>query len=425
MTMYISQVAWNLVGLIIPLMVAGISVPPLISRIGEERFGILALAWGLIGYAGMLDLGISRALTQMVARLRGKGKDSSISNVMVTAERITFITGSISGLLIVFVALIGGEGWIKTENIPKEELKYTMLLMAIALPAHAMSATYRGMNEAYLKFRGISILRMLLGAINFGGPYFISLFTNVLSWLVLPLVVSRIVLLLIFRRLANLCLRDSNVINVGARYSSDIARALFRFGGWVTVSNIISPIMLHADRFLIAAVISTTAVTIYVVPYEVVVQSLVLVSSISSVVFSNMSNLIYEDNMHLQSYFRRWLAIVIGLMFIACLLMVFLLPMALRWWLKENFNEQSALIGQVLCLGAFANGIGSMYYVFLHAKGRTDLTAKLHLVELPMFVFFLILLLDSFGIVGAAWAWVGRMVFDAIALCLCSRFHRD
>ncbi len=109
-------------------------------------------------------------------------KTLPISNVMVTAERITFITGSISGLLIVFVALIGGEGWIKTENIPKEELKYTMLLMAIALPAHAMSATYRGMNEAYLKFRGISILRMLLGAINFGGPYFISLLMFFPGW---------------------------------------------------------------------------------------------------------------------------------------------------------------------------------------------------------------------------------------------------
>jgi O-antigen/teichoic acid export membrane protein len=96
------------------------------------------------------------------------------------------------------------------------------------------------------------------------------------------------------------------------------------------------------------------------------------------------------------------------------------LPTILRLWLKGNFVPESAVIGQVLCLGVLANAIGSMYYALLHAKGRADLTAKLHLIELPLFLFSLIFLLYQFGLVGAAWAWVGRMVFDAIALALCS-----
>ncbi len=82
-----------------------------------------------------------------------------------------------------------------------------------------------------------------------------------------------------------------------------------------------------------------------------------------------------------------------------------LTPNGVEMVVKGKFNEQSALIGQVLCLGAFANGIGSMYYVFLHAKGRTDLTAKLHLVELPMFVFFLILL---FRFIRHCWRCMGH-----------------
>jgi O-antigen/teichoic acid export membrane protein len=70
----------------------------------------------------------------------------------------------------------------------------------------------------------------------------------------------------------------------------------------------------------------------------------------------------------------------------------------------------------VLCLGVFANAIGSMFYALLHAKGRPDISARLHLIELPLFICVLLLLVDRHGVLGAAWAWVGRMVFDAAVL---------
>jgi len=57
-----------------------------------------------------------------------------------------------------------------------------------------------------------------------------------------------------------------------------------------------------------------------------------------------------------------------------------------------------------------------MYYAVLHAQGRADVTAKLHLIELPLFLISLTLLIQSHGLVGAAWAWVMRMVFDALML---------
>lgn len=419
MKMHLSHVSWNLAGLIVPLIAAYIFVPPLIHKIGEQRFGLLALAWGFIGYSGMLDLGIGRALTQFVARLRANNKDAPIiHHVFFTAERITLITGSISGLFIFLIALIGCDACIKTHNIPRHELTYSMLLLAIALPAHAISSTYRGMNEAYMKFKGISILKMILGILNFIGPYAISLFTNLLPWLVAPLVFTRLMLLFIFRSLATLCLRTTDPCDGDATFSSTIARQLFKFGGWATLSSILSPIMLQADRFLIAATVSADSVTTYVIPYEIVVQSLVLVSSVSSVVFPHMSNLISANSKHWKSYFRRWLTLLTASMFLISVAMATFLPALLRWWLKETFNPLSGTIGQVLCIGVFANAIGSMHFAILHAKGRSDLTAKLHLIELPLFVLLLLHLLDSLGVVGAAWAWTARMIFDAIALSL-------
>jgi O-antigen/teichoic acid export membrane protein len=419
--MHFSHISWNTAGLVLPLIVAAFTVPDLIERLGSERFGLLALAWGLIGYAGVLDLGIGRALTQMVARLRGEGNLTPIPNVLATAGRITQITGLAGGVLIVLTVLLGGYTWIKTQGVPSSEVRNAMLLLAIALPVQAMSATYRGMNEAYLNFKDISLVRVGLGVVSFGGPYLVAFYTTDMFWLVATLVGSRLIALLFFHRLANACLEDGKSGGNDAAYSPQIAKSLFHFGWWATVSSVLSPLLVQSDRFVIAAVISTAAVTVYVVPYEVVAQSLVLVGAVSSVMFPTLSKMLQEQPDDWQAYFRRWLALVAGMMFLVCTLLAIFLPTIFHLWLKEKFVPESVVIGQVLCLGVFANAIGSMYYALLHAKGRADLTAKLHLIELPLFILLLMGLLHQFGLMGAAWAWVGRMVFDAIFLAWCSR----
>lgn len=423
--MRISHIGWNLAGLTLPLLIAVATVPGLIGKLGHERFGLLALAWGLIGYAGALDLGIGRALTQGVSRLRGEGKLSAIPSMLVTAGRITLIAGLAGGGLIALAAVCGAGTWIDTATTPRKEITIAILLLAIALPAQAISATYRGLNEAFLNFKGISLLRIALGAVNFGGPYLVSLYTTELPWLVATLVASRLIALVVYRWLAYSCLDDRKLVKTEASYSTEVAKSLFSFGGWITVSSVVSPMLLQADRFLVASVMSATAVTIYVLPYEVVVQSLILVGAVSTVMFPTLSKMMREERNGWQRYFRRWLLRVAGMMFLVCAVFALLLPDVLRLWLRNDLQPESILVGQILCLGVFANSIGSMYYALLHAKGRADLTAKMHILELPLFVAALFFLLHQYGIIGAAWAWVARMVFDAIALAWVSRFIHD
>src|SRR5690606_37764211 len=52
----------------------------------------------------------------------------------------------------------------------------------------------------------------------------------------------------------------------------------------------------------------------------------------------------------------------------------------------------------------------------LQAHGRADITAKLHLIELPLFATCLVLAVGYFGLMGAALAWVARVALDALLL---------
>src|SRR5882672_3000887 len=69
---------WNLVGSGAPMIVAVVCIPILIRGLGKDRFGVLTLAWALIGYASLFDIGLGRALTQLVAKKLGSGEDHEI-----------------------------------------------------------------------------------------------------------------------------------------------------------------------------------------------------------------------------------------------------------------------------------------------------------------------------------------------------------
>lgn len=414
-----SHILWNFGGLALPLAVAFFAIPQLLASLGQEKFGLLALAWGLIGYAGALDLGVGRALTQMVGVLRGQGNDAKIAVALYTANRITLVFGLVGGGLTALAAVMGGYSWIKVSATSTDELMYSMILLAVALPIQAMSATYRGVNEAFLNFKGVSLVRVALGVVNFGGPWLVSIYSASLVASVSTLVISRLLAVFFYRHLALNCSRVAQVQPSESHYEPAVARQLFTFGKWVTVSSFVSPVMVQADRFVVAAMLSAAAVSIYVVPYEVVTQCLIISGSISSVIFPYLSKLMAEGEIEWKAYFKKWNTRVAALMVFTSVTLAVCLPYILPWWIEVGFNEQSVLVGQILCVGVFLNAVGTMYYAAIHAAGRADVTAKIHLFELPLYLSTLVLLLEVFGVSGAAYAWAFRMGLDTVLLRKC------
>src|SRR5579862_1531054 len=52
---------WNLVGYATPLLVAVLVIPFLIRDLGTAKYGVLTIAWGIVGYFGIFDMGLSNA----------------------------------------------------------------------------------------------------------------------------------------------------------------------------------------------------------------------------------------------------------------------------------------------------------------------------------------------------------------------------
>lgn len=56
------------------MIAAVIAIPQLIAEMGMARFGVLSLAWIVVGYFSLFDFGLGRAMTQLVSRKIGSGR---------------------------------------------------------------------------------------------------------------------------------------------------------------------------------------------------------------------------------------------------------------------------------------------------------------------------------------------------------------
>ena len=110
-----SSIAWNIVGQITPMIAALISIPILIDNIGISKFGMITLAWMLIGYFSLFDFGIGRALTQLISRDIAEHNLHKIPTLIWTGITLTLILGFIASLILIVLSYPITYQWL---NIP-------------------------------------------------------------------------------------------------------------------------------------------------------------------------------------------------------------------------------------------------------------------------------------------------------------------
>jgi O-antigen/teichoic acid export membrane protein len=413
-TLLARNVLWNLLGQVAPLGAAIIAIPVLIRALGTDRFGILTIAWVVIGYFSLFDLGLGRALTQLVARELGtpRGRDAAYA-VVWTSLALMLALGLVGGL-----ALAALGSWLVHDmlRIPpslQDESQVAFYLLATTVPVVITASGLRGLLEAHQRFGLSNAIRAPLGISNFIGPLLVLPFSSSMVSVVLVLVLSRVLTWLAYL-LA--CFHVMPVLRKGFTFEQSAVWPLLRFGGWITVSNIVGPIMVYVDRLLIGALKSVAAVAYFATPYEMVTRLWVIPGAMAGVLFPAFSTSFVQDRSRTASLFGRGVKYVFLILFPVTLIIVTFAHEGLALWLGRDFAHHSTRVLQWLAVGMFVNSLAQIAFALVQGAGRADLTAKLHLVELPFYLIGLWALLTTLGIEGAAIAWAARALVDMLLL---------
>ena len=191
------------------------------------------------------------------------------------------------------------------------------------------------------------------------------------------------------------------------------ARTLLHYGGWVTVTAAILPILVSADQFLIGSLIGVAAVAHYSVPMSLVIRTQTLPAALGRTFFPRLSSLPRDAARGLGA--RALEALGYGYAAV-CAPGIIIAPVFFRYWIGPEFALISAPVAQILFFGAWINGLSFVAYTITQSEGRPDLTGKLHAAEILPFLGILWVLTARFGLNGAAMAWTLRCIVDAFAM---------
>ncbi|MEO1253024.1 MAG: flippase [Pseudomonadota bacterium] len=416
-----SGVVWNLAGNGAPLAVAVATIPGLFSGYGPASFGILSLAWATIGYFSLFDLGLSRALTQLIAsKSRADRGEARLGDMVITSLALVTTAGLVLGLMLwaALPWLIGNV--LQIPAALQDDARASFNLIVFAIPFITLGQGFRGVLEARMRFDVVNIVRIPMSITTFLGPWIAVQFTDELFPAIAVLVAARIISVVIYGAFS---IYSEPMLRRIPKMSFNNLGPLMRFGGWMTVSNIIGPLMASLDRFFIAALISVAAVAYYTIPFDVITRLWIVPAALASVLFPAFAQIASHDPERVRGLYASGIKFTAFAICPMIFCVIAFAEGALSLWLDAETAAKSARILQILAVGVLLNSLAHTPYALIQGNGRADITAKLHLAEAPVYLIILVIAIDLFGVEGAAIAWTLRAAVDCFLLFFFARAY--
>lgn len=412
---------WNLIGNVLPLLVGVLCIPYLVKHIGLESFGVLTLIWTLIGYFSIFDFGIGRALTFSVSNMKLDIDTQNLFRSVNSGLKLLLITGLIGGLILGILSKKLGYSWLNTNLNLRSETFYSILIASLAIPFTTYTSGIKGILEGYEDFKIVNILKLLLGVLNFILPVFCVLFIgNSLIYIVISLVITRILILVLHIVYLDKRIKICKII-FSKNLNKKIDNKILQFGAWMTLSNIISPLMVNADRFFISYVLGASVVAYYTIPFDIVIRFLILPASLTSVLFPRFTSLLHTNMKETINLYKKSLFTIFKLMIVLTILIIIFSYLGLKIWINQEVALRSYKLLIILSIGVFFNSLAQIPHSLIQAAGKVKLTSLLHVLEFIIYIILLIILLKNFGLIGASIAFVIRTIIDFLALSYFSK----
>jgi O-antigen/teichoic acid export membrane protein len=398
----------NVLGAAAPALAGVAFIPPIVAGLGPARFGVLSLAWVFINSIGILDLGIGRALTRFLA-VRSEPDPAREAAVVWTSLAVLLAVGACAaaaawGLSAPLAArLAHGDAALGLETAA------VLRVLALSVPAVMLSSGLRGVLEAFGRFDLTNRVSIPMTLLNLALPAALLR----LAGASLLAIVWTLVLL---RAAGTLALLQSVVAANPAmrrpRLRAPGLRAVLAFGGWVTVSYLPGPLFAQAERYLLGAFATLSAVAFFSTPVDVLTRVTVIPGAVLQVLFPVLAQTIERDRGRAALLAERALLVIAAAVLPALCVLVAVAPEALRLWVGADFAAHATRAARLVALATLMNSLDWLAFSVVQSAGHASWTGKLRAVEVPLYLLVAAALIRARGVEGAALAVLLRAAVD-------------
>jgi len=391
----------NVLVFILKLAITLIMTPVFVSNLGDYDYGIREIVVSVIGYMGLLDMGLLPTMSRFAARYNAKNERDKLLGVYATSAIFLSIVGVLIGIGFVVWATIFPSALAESGEYEQKYLIFLLIVGAqlmVTFPGFVAESFLEGLQQYHLKNK-------------------IVIFNSIVS--------SIIMFIYITPENALLLIAAVNAIGVISKYiifftllskpqcgslrlkfdyfSYSVLKELLIFGFKSFVQGASSRISYNVDNFVIAAFMGPAYIVFFAIPSALVRNIKLLVWNITHAFLPLFSHLSAQgDKAAILKYYINASRYIVAIVMLSGLMAAMLGPQFISLWIGERYKDAGALVFYILILFTLVPLLNPFSQRYLIAIGKHTIFAKLEPISAATNIILSILLVADYGLVGIA-----------------------
>ncbi len=387
--------AWSVLLLIV-------SIPIVVHGLGEAAYGVYVIASVLLGYAALLDLGLTPSVVRLIAIHYGRGSERNLERIIGTAFACLIVLAVIGGGGLALLARFAATSFLHIPQSLQPDAVFVLYLAALGFSCNLCLTLFLAVPQGLQRLDLFAIRSVALttataaaqiAAVKLGGGLrwvaAVTIAINVLSVAVFVLVAHRLLPSISFRpRLDRWALGE-----------------LAGFGAMRFLNQASGQVVFQLDRLILAAFLPIGAVTLYSVPLSIA-QKFVLVQAMFATAFFPAASELHglRDAGRLQQLYLSSLKLAVVLVLpLAIFVGGFARPI-LDAWIGRDFAAASSTILLVLAVAYGVSQVIGVPALASDATGHAHWSAGFAMLSAVINLSLTLILVPRIGAIGAAYA---------------------
>jgi O-antigen/teichoic acid export membrane protein len=395
------------------------AAPFLVHKLGLSQYGVWMLVSTILGSMGTLSAGFGDAAVKYVSAYRGQNNPAGVERTIRATLTINTFLGGLFGLLVWAGAPYAVDCLFKIEPEFHAACLRAIRISAVILAIRSIESVFVGALRAFERYgppvklnvflRTIVVVSAVALAAQGRGVTAIMLAT--LYWSALIAVLQ-----------AAAARRVAGLRNPFPTFEKQALAEVFRFGCYSWLQALAGVVFTYADRFLIAAMLGTAPLAIYVLCVQAAQPIHGLAAAAFNFVFPHISSRQEAGEIAgPRRVFRLASLISLALSLVLALpLIVFGKPL-LTFWMGKQVAGEGRLALALLAVAYALMALNVVPHYTLLAFGRVRFIAGLNFGSGILLVLLMAVLVPAFGLVGAALGRIAYSLFLSVPYLIAAR----
>jgi O-antigen/teichoic acid export membrane protein len=396
----ISNSVFNTAGWAVNALTVILATPYFVGRLTASGYGVYALLGGLVGYYGLLDLGLGQGVVKFVAEFRVRNDARGINRSINAALWVQILSGAIGSTLLVLFA----GGLIRLLKVPPAlwaDARSGIHAIAVGFFFTMISNTFSSALQGLQRYDLTARVNVMASILLTGALVMLLRLGYGLREMIWATALSAILTCAVFFYIVKRKITEWRFFE---RVGKESFRSIFAFSGFMFISRVSNIFCNYLVGFIIGFFLGPAAVTLYVVPWKLVSSTGAFLGSAFGVLFPYASELgALGDGKKIERTFVDASKLFASLSIPLHLTLFLFSRSILRVWMGQPFADGGWLVLSLLAMMSLLGSLSAVPNLITMGLGFSRIVGKFSLLTLAFYVGLLPIFTRQWGIEGSAW----------------------